>query len=77
MADVTSVKQLITDMDAETNDISTKVDALNAKIVDLSNQIAAGSPVSQADLDGISDQLTPLSARLKALGANPADPIPA
>ncbi len=72
MADVTSVKQLITDMDNETNDIATKVDALNAKVAELS----AGT-VTQADLDGISDQLTPLSARLKAIGSNPSDPIPA
>ena len=77
MADVTSIKQLVVDLDTETNDVAAKVDAQTAAIADLKAQIAEGIPVTQEDLNAISDGLTPISARLKALGANPTDPIPA
>lgn len=77
MADVASVKQLIVDLGAETDALSTKIDAEVAEIASLKAQIAAGSPVTQADLDAISAGLSPISDRLKALGASPADPIPA
>jgi peptidoglycan hydrolase CwlO-like protein len=76
MADVTSIKQLVSDLNDETNAIAAKVDAQQKKIDDLSAQIAAGTPATQADLDAISDGLSPISDRLKALGANPAKPIP-
>ena len=76
MATVTSVKQLVTDLDAETNAVAAKVDAQAAAIADLKAKLAAGSAVSQADLEGIANALTPISDRLKALGANPEAPIP-
>ncbi len=77
MANVTSIKQLVADLDKETNDVAAKVDAQAAAIAGLAAQVAAGGSVTQADLDAISDGLTPISARLKALGADTADPIPA
>jgi len=77
MADVKTVLQIITDLDTETNDVAAKVDAIVAQNDALKLQIANGSPATQADIDAISDGLTPISARLKALGANPTDPIPA
>jgi hypothetical protein len=77
MATVTSIKQLVVEMNDETNAIATKVDAQDAKIKALKDQIAAGGTVSQADLDDISAGLAPISDRLKALGANQLDPIPA
>ncbi len=76
MATVLTVKQLVTDLDAETNDVAAKIDAQAAAIQALKDQIAAGGAVTQADLDAISDGLTPISDRLKALGSNPVDPIP-
>lgn len=77
MADVSSIKQLVTDLDTETNDVAAKVDAIVAQNDALKLQIANGSPATQADIDAISDGLTPISARLKAIGASPEDPIPA
>lgn len=76
MATVTSVKQLIVDLNDETNTLAAKVDAQAATIADLKAKLAAGSAVSQEDLDAIAAALTPISDRLKALGANPEAPIP-
>jgi hypothetical protein len=76
MSTVTSVKQLVTDLDTETNDVAAKVDAQTAEIKRLSDVIAAGGTITQADLDAISDGLTPISERLKVLGASQTDPIP-
>jgi hypothetical protein len=76
MSTVTSVKQLVTDLDAETTAVSAKVDAEIAEIARLSAIIAAGGAISQADLDAISDGLTPISERLKVLGSDVANPIP-
>ena len=76
MSTVLSVKQLVSDLDVETNAVAAKVDAQTAAIQALKDQIAAGGVVSQADLDAIEAGLTPISARLKALGADPTTPIP-
>lgn len=76
MAAVTDLKTLAADLDVETNAVAAKIDAEMAQIADLKAQIAAGSPVSQADLDSIVASLGPVSDRLKALGADPAQPIP-
>jgi len=76
MATVTSIKQLVIDLDTETNDVAAKVDAQTAEIQRLSAIIAAGGAVTQEDLDAISAGLTPISERLKALGASQTDPIP-
>jgi len=76
MATVTSIKQLVTDLDAETNDVAAKVDAQTAEIQRLSDLLASGGAVTQADLDAIGAGLEPISARLKALGASQTDPIP-
>lgn len=75
-ADLTSVKQIVTDIDAETNTLAVKQQAEIALIADLKAQIAAGTPVTQADLDGLSDNLSAIRDRLKVIGADPADPIP-
>ena len=77
MSTVTSIKQLVTDLDAETNAVAAKIDAQIAAIQALKDQIAAGGVATQADLDAITDGLTPISARLLALGASATDPIPA
>lgn len=75
--DIASIKGLVADIDTETNAVAAKVDAQTAAIQVLKDQIAAGTPVTQADLDSLSDALTPISDRLKLIGADPADPIPA
>lgn len=74
--DISSIKQLVTDINNETNDVAAKVDAQQASIDDLKAQLAAGTPVTQKDLDDLSASLTPISDRLKAIGSNPAQPIP-
>lgn len=76
MADVQSVKQLVSDLNDETNTVAAKIDAQAAAIQALKDQIAQGSPVTQQDLDEIASGLAPISDRLKALGADPAQPIP-
>jgi hypothetical protein len=77
MASVTTLKQLVTDLDTETNDVAAKIDAQLAAIQALKDQIAAGGVATQADLDSLSDALTPVSERLKVLGSSQTDPIPA
>jgi hypothetical protein len=76
MTGVTEIKQLVTDINDETNAVATKVDAQGQAIADLKAQLAAGTPVSQADLDAIASGLGSVSDRLKAIGANPDEPIP-
>jgi ABC-type transporter Mla subunit MlaD len=76
MATVNSVKQLVSDLNDETNAVAAKVDAQTAAIADLKAKIAAGSPATQEDLDAIAAGLVPISERLKALGADPTEPIP-
>jgi ABC-type transporter Mla subunit MlaD len=76
MATVNSVKQLVSDLNDETNAVAAKVDAQAAAIADLKAKIAAGSPATQEDLDAIAAGLAPISERLKALGADPTEPIP-
>ena len=60
------VKKLLDAMNAETNDIGARIDALNAKL-------AAAPGTDPEVLAG----LTALSARLQGLAADPSNPIPA
>lgn len=76
MADILTVKQLVIDLDGETNDLAAKVDAQNAAIAALQAQVAAGGTVSAADLQVVQDGLTSVSTRLKSIGASPTQPIP-
>ena len=76
MTDVAGVKQIVSDMNDETNTIAAKVDAQNVKIDELKAQVAAGGTVSQQDLDDIGAGLTGISARLKTIGSDPTTPIP-
>lgn len=75
-ADVQGIKQLVTDINDETNTVAAKVDAQAKAIQDLKDQIAQGTPVTQEDLDAIANGLTPISDRLKAIGADPSNPVP-
>jgi septal ring factor EnvC (AmiA/AmiB activator) len=74
--DIQSIKQLVTEINDETNTVAARIDAQSAAIQALKDQIAAGTPVSQADLDAIAEGLAPISERLKALGQDSANPIP-
>lgn len=76
MSTVNEVKTLVTAIDTETTAVATKVDAQIQQIAELKAQIAAGSPVTQEDLDAIAAGLQPISDRLTAIGADPANPIP-
>lgn len=76
MADITTVKQLVVDIDTETNAVAAKQDAEIAKIADLQAKLDAGGSVSSADLQGVQDGLQSISDRLKVIGADPAQPIP-
>ncbi len=75
MTAVADIKKLITDIDAETNVVAAKVDAQIAAIEALKAQLAAGTATA-ADLDDLVAGLTPISARLKSIGADPTAPIP-
>lgn len=75
--------KLIADFDAETTAVATRLDKIRteaaASIQALKDQIAAGSPATAADLQSLSDgfaAMEPISARLQALGSDPAAPIP-
>lgn len=70
------VEQFLQDLDTETNTVASKVDAQTQAIVDLKAQVAAGTPVTQDQLDSIGSRLSIVSDRLKAIGADPAAPIP-
>ena len=72
----TEVLALVTDIDAATNAVAAKLDTQFAMIADLQAQVAAGTPVSQAQLDALGAALTAEKDRLVALGADPANPIP-
>jgi outer membrane murein-binding lipoprotein Lpp len=87
MTDVATLKaqqaKLISDFDTETTAVATRLDKIQtdnaAAIKALQDQIAAGSPVTAQDLTDLGagfDAMTPISARLKTLGADPAQPIP-
>jgi hypothetical protein len=58
------IKKLIADFDAETNAVAAKLDALKQQVTD------------GASADEIVAGLQPISDRLKALGADVANPIP-
>lgn len=76
MTTVDNVKQLVADLNTETNNVAAKLDAQKAALEALKQKVDSGSPVTQADLDAIADGLTPISDRLKALGADDTNPIP-
>lgn len=76
MTDVASVKQLVSDINDETNAVAVKVDAQQAQIKALQDVIAGGGTVTAQDLQDIADGLTPISARLKAIAADPNQVIP-
>lgn len=54
------------DLDAIKSLVTTKIDALNATIATLKDQIAAGSPVSQAQLDSLDAEAKDIVAKLSA-----------
>lgn len=76
MTDVASVKKLVKDIDEETNAVAAKVEAQAAALQALKDQVAAGNPVTQDDLDAIGTELGTVSDRLRAIGADPTNPIP-
>jgi uncharacterized coiled-coil protein SlyX len=80
MSDVATVKQLVKDLGTETDNLAARLDAKqaaqDAAIQALKDQIAAGGPVTQADIDGLAVDLTAEVSRLQSLGADPANPIP-
>jgi hypothetical protein len=76
MAQYTDVQALLSDIDAATNGVASKLDTQLALIVALKAQVAAGTPVSQAQLDDLVTGLQVEKDRLLALAADPADPIP-
>lgn len=76
MATVQDLEQFVTDLNDETNGISDRLDRNTATIDALKLQIAQGTPVTQEQLDALAAGFTPISARLRALGSDPANPIP-
>jgi len=76
MAKELDLETLISDIDAATNAVATKLDAQTAQIQALKDQIAAGTPVSQAQLDALAANLTTERDRLRVLGADASNPVP-
>ena len=72
----TDITALIDDINAATNVVAGKMDGLIVTIADLQAQIAAGTPVTQAQLDALGASLQAEKDVLVALGADPANPIP-
>jgi len=68
---------LLSDIDAATNTVASKLDTYATTIADLQAQIAAGVPVTQEQLDALGVALLEDKNTLLALGADPANPIPA
>lgn len=68
MATLTSFKDLLAAVDAETNRIA-------AKIQSLVDQLAAGGMTEAEEAEALSG-LTAVADRLKTIGADPANPIP-
>jgi hypothetical protein len=64
----TQLEDLISAIDAETNAVAAEVDALHAQLA-----AAQGATVTQADLD----RLAAIRDRLKTIGSDPANPVPA
>jgi hypothetical protein len=69
MAKATDFKTLVDEINTETDKIAAKIDALVAKLT-------AGG-MNETEEQEVFDQLSAVSDRLKTLGADPADPIPA
>ena len=73
----TDITALLTGIDEATNAVAAKIDAEIATIAELQAQIAAGTPVTQEQLDSLGAALTVQKDKLTALAADPTDPIPA
>lgn len=76
MATVQDLETFVTELNDETNGISDRLDRNTATIDALKLQISQGTPVTQEQLDALAAGFTPISARLRALGADPTAPIP-
>lgn len=73
---IADVNVLLDKLNTATNEVAADLDAQRAQIEALKAQIAAGSPVTQEQLDAVIGRLTPAVSRLEALGADPQNPIP-
>lgn len=94
MADLTLTREALATLNTTTNELAAAVDsvivadqaeddAFRAEIQALKDQIAAGDPVTQADLDELTAgmgattaTLTAVKSALQAMGSSPAEPIP-
>lgn len=77
MAKITDVNTLLDELNTATNDVAADVTAERAELKALREQIAAGTPVSQEQLDAVASRLGSTVARLQALAADPDNPVPA
>lgn len=79
-AKITDVQALVKAVNEETNNMAARIEARDkeqdGQIQALKDKIAAGTPVTPEDLDALASDLSAEVARLKEIGANPAEPIP-
>lgn len=61
------VAQLATDITAEKSEVSDKVDALSKQVQELKDQIAAGTGITEAQLDPVLEALTAVNAAVKEI----------
>lgn len=76
MAKVTDIDTLLDSLNTATNDVAADVATQAAEIAALRDQIAAGAPVTQAQLDAIASRLGTSVARLQTLAADTNNPVP-
>ena len=74
MSDVAGLKQDILDLKGLVSNVAGDVDSLIAQVKALKEQIANGSPATQADLDALGAGLAELKASLTATDAK--EPAP-
>jgi hypothetical protein len=71
-----SIDGLITAFDQATNRVAGKLEEMKAEIQALKDQVAAGSPITQEQLDALEARLTQEVGDLQALGADAENPVP-
>lgn len=76
MTKVTDIDTLLDSLNTATNDVAADVAAQAAEIAALRAQIAAGTPVSQEQLDAIASRLGSSVTRLQTLAADTNNPVP-
>lgn len=77
MAKIKDVETLLDQVNVATNQLASRVLNEQNEIAQLRAQIAAGTPVTEAQLDSVVSRLGVLKTQLEGIGADSENPIPA